>query len=715
MRTLAALALVLALTAPALASPLPGANASLSRIVPEAWETNDFVSLAEWQGYLQAIDAAYPDFVEVVEVGRSFGWPSLTGGHDTFPVYAVEITNEASATPREQKGVLLFQLSIHGNEKGGREGGFRVVEDLAAPLGWGQDARPLLDDLLLVFTFPNPDGWVHEEPQYRHNCPDYFAVGLPTGDCVETQNFVRFNGNGQDMNRDWPTLGWYNTAGGREHAWSEPEMAALGAYVQQFKGRTIAAADIHGMLNPADGGANNPAPVSDPLGLLAPGAGRPERCVPENPGGYECPTTPGHFVLGLMGTARGPAGGHRTVRLNTFIQEEMQAMADARFQAWSNAPNVGFAGGEWYGWGTGWETIGYTDSGSTGRWIPEGLEAPGGSFEMSYNHITFDNHYVPELNAMHVESVRAFVRAFLREAQEPRGVALDWEGTLAWVASGLEVAGTTPPTGAHANSTVEDAHEGPYVARPDAFWEDLAAAGPAGRLVRLTAQDVVQARWQGARAVAVSGPAWAALQGDAAAVQALQAFAAAGGTLFVTDEALQFLEASGLASAGSVEVGEAYLGHSDLDRSHPLAAGAQALAKQTYDGVSLGYRAGTNPVWTVAADAVRGMEVAGTTFGQDRASFGRVPLDQGEVVFLGALLPAPSAEDYVPYRLAGYAVTYHGHHLVQKVLGITLQETTTLPPSGAQGDAPARPAPGAEGALALLGLLGLALVARRKR
>lgn len=706
---------------PSLAEPTPGVSAS-QRIVPEPRETNDYVSYAEWRAMLDTIVQAAPDFVEVFEVGASYGWNNtLTGSHDAWPVLAVEVTNEQSANPRDAKQAVVFQLSIHGNEKGGREGGFRIIEDLAIPLGWAQEYRGLLDEVIVVFTFPNVDGWMHEEPPYRANCAQYFPLELPSGECVETQSYVRFNGRLRDMNRDWPTVGWYATDFGRGHAFSEPEILALERYLLQFRGRTLSAADIHGMLNPADGGfeAARSEQLPGPVGLLGlDGQGAETLCLPQNPLGVECAAREGHFVLGLLEAVQAdPRLSASNVRIAERTKELLSAMAQEKFPYWSSSPNAGYAGGEWMEWGTTWDTIGYTDSGFTGDWFAQALGAAGLDYEMSYNHITFDNHYVPELNAMHVESTRAIVRGFLDEAREQLRPALRVEGTIAWLGDerALEGQGATQE-GPHRDTGADDAYEARYQVSPQRFWEDLARYAPAGSVVQVSAQDVAAGRFHEHATLIIAGDAWDLLRDSPDALRHLRMHLEQGNRLLLTDSALRALEALELAQPGSVEQGEAYLGYVDIVRDHELAGDVRGLARQTYDAIPLGYEPGSAPVWSVERGGLQGADIAGTTGGEDRASFGRIAVGQGEVLLLGALLPTPTQDTYHPYGLASYAVTYTGYQLLYNALGLRVEEHGAEPTEPGTGTpALQRPVPALEPWHAVLAAAMVALAARRRR
>src|SRR5581483_4425370 len=224
MRVLAVglLLLVPLLAAPqATALPTPGVfcdkgETAFHRLFPEPREANDFVSYQEARDCLALLLKDHPDLLKMDVIGKSVGWDALTGGHDKFDVFVVKLSNYKSNYSDAQKTRLVFQLSIHGNEKGGREGGLRVIEDFARGMGLAQEHPELvkmLDWMELLFVFPNPDGWTHEEAPYRADDACYFSTSDLTGlqkcgEGVETQSFVRVNGAGADVNRQFPTVGW---------------------------------------------------------------------------------------------------------------------------------------------------------------------------------------------------------------------------------------------------------------------------------------------------------------------------------------------------------------------------------------------------------------------------------------------------------------------------------------------------------------------------
>ncbi|MGQ0535219.1 MAG: M14 family zinc carboxypeptidase [Methanobacteriota archaeon] len=685
MRLLFALLVMLAASLPVSALPTPGlfcepADSARGRVFPEATETNDFVGYDEAICGLQFLLAENPDRMKIDVVTQSVGWARLTGGHDTFDVFVVRVSDYTSALDEAEKIRLVFQLSIHGNEKGGREGGLRVIEDFARGIGFVEE-HPELQDYLqymeVLFVFPNPDGWTHEEAEYRANDACYFSATCTPGQPgLETQNFVRVNGNGVDVNREWPTVGWVRDF---HTPLSEPEAIGLVDYLRR-ETNVKYASDIHGMLNPADGNAGGCA-----FGVLG---------LPGNPTGFD-PTcmqsavdeARGHYVLTMLPAGRqDPVEMERNTALAEFVKETLNG--DPYFAEWQNLPNSagGAWGGEFNDWGTVWDTIGYTDSGFTSDWyaLDIGLNAAGVDFELSYNHVTFDNYYpgvAQRMNDYHVRIVRDIVWTFMAQAAKDVDATVDTKGTkTAWLSNPLVLTneGDLSVTGWGLENSADDAIDTAhrvYRAAPDDYFLDLERLVGRQALQEITSADLPQLA--GYDNLVVAGSAYRTL--DAAGIAAIKAWVEAGGDLFVTDEALQLLVDLGVASAGSVEMAPQYAGATNfVDREHPLAANIRGLGRMTYEPVPVGYsieNGGISPVWSVAAADFSGdvVGLSGIDQGFDpdpeRVNLGRAALGKGTASFLGALLPDPVNDGSAYYGVDSYSTTYTGNQILRNALG----------------------------------------------
>src|SRR3954466_4640773 len=151
----AALAL-LATAAPAAATPGctdgynggPPAAACGGRIFPEAALTRGYIQynedptgFSEYRDGIAYLAQKYPRWVKVFSLSSKYGKAAVSSGPDKLralaagdtgdgrDIWVVKVTD--SKVPDKGKDTLLFSLSIHGNERGGLEGGVRTAEDLA--------------------------------------------------------------------------------------------------------------------------------------------------------------------------------------------------------------------------------------------------------------------------------------------------------------------------------------------------------------------------------------------------------------------------------------------------------------------------------------------------------------------------------------------------------------------------------------------------------
>jgi hypothetical protein len=190
---------------------------------------------------------------------------------------------------------------------------------------------------------------------------------------------------------------------------------------------------------------------------------------------------------------------------------------------------------------------------------------------------------------------------------------------------------------------------------------------------------------------------------DTAAVKAraLKRFAERGGNLVLTDGALQLLPRLTGIPADAVRMRTAYVGYSDLDRSHPWTKDLYLQARQMFDPVGLGYpllmerdqywpcsttcdESGTEnsaPVWTadraaweksggvtIATADPLGGKAQGEGTNTDRTAIGTLPLGRGRIVVFGALLPQPTESYDHWFGVNAYTVSIPGQQLLLEAL-----------------------------------------------
>ena len=665
---------------------------------PATGYASDFVAYPEFQAGIEYLNEQYPSRMEIHEVAQSYGLATTPGGpRDRFPIYIIEVTNEESLLPKEQKLEILFMVSIHGNEKGGREGGMRAMEDMIAGRGIfnekvqngagmpqplsGPNGEPVeiygdyLDFMRIFFLYPNVDGWMHDELPY------VFSEAALCGTL-----YCRGNGNGTDLNRQMPTIGWQlQNAGSGRIAVNEPE--ARGYLSWLVDGHKWAyAIDIHGQLN-----HENFVPVMMPAGSFSP-----------------------QEML-------------RSTRLAETLKERLNN--DPHFSQWTTicgtgdqqagqtrSPSSMACSGEFADWSTVWDAIGYTDSGFSGDFFAQstGLNAPGYDIEMSYNHITVDSQYEAGalFNDYHVHVVRSVVKSFMDAAALDVQVSYDTGGqkTLyiesAYVATNLDDLSPTP--GGWADNNTADDHwqysaENPIRARPSKYFSDMVPflkdGDKPGVLTPTTAGGLTKELLDQHEVLIIPGSAINQFaQGtpksnevadgtvNEAKVKLVMDWVNAGGNLILTDGGLEFLDYAKITD-NAVGSFLGYAGAINLDRAHELSKDVRGEARQMYEPVPLGFAVGINsPIWAVNASAFQGIggDVAGTGYIGNDVSLGRLTVGSGKIQFIGALLPDPTEEFYHPYGLDDYATTYSGNQILRNMLGWT--QEFAAPPVVISGD-----------------------------
>jgi hypothetical protein len=345
--------------------------------------------------------------VTVDENGRGFV-------RERRPLYMLRITDES--VPNKGKKYFVFPLSIHGIERAGVEGGTRAAEDLAT---WGacetgtapeivdcssddnKAPHPLLEATpnqsitagralrrsVVFFVYSNPDGWLRGD-RFRDRVPN-------------TRFYQRYNGNGVDLNRDWPEQGYTF----RPYTpWSEPETKSFGRVLKAIGPKTddgrpkwTGGIDLHGQLI--------------------------DRA----------------FSFTLLGGSQRSYGENQRI-----LQTVKGAWRDAEKRlAWSPAIKPNDAPEEdprVYGvqWGTIWDTIDYTVTGALGNWIdsPIGLNADGIDNEMSMSHLIncgVGTCYIPDAEQLHVDGNKSLVYSMINYSLKPEGKVFRTEGRVGYL------------------------------------------------------------------------------------------------------------------------------------------------------------------------------------------------------------------------------------------------------------------------------------------
>jgi hypothetical protein len=385
----------------------------------------DFIQFDEMVAGLRFLERLFPGFLDVFRLDERFGDPSYVsaglGLGDPSPLWMVRVTDER--VPDAGKKHYLFPLSIHGIERAGVEGGVRAIEDLVTWAGCERDPnaspacaaeRPLPHPILetspgasitagealrraaIYFMFPNPDGWRR-------------------GDRGSGFFYMRYNGNGVDLNRDWPSLGFvfepYTPL-------SEPESRAFAAVLPRIRPRWDGGIDLHGQLV--------------------------DRA----------------FSFTLLGQGPRDFGANQAT---LDVVEGAWRDAEARL-SWSRLikPNDAPADDpRLYGvqWGTVWDTIGYTTTGALGDWVgsPIGLGAEVAiDNEMSLSHVSncgVGTCFIPEAEQLHVDGNKSLIYSLVNFGLRPEDRTFRVPGRVAYldnpsfVSAGAAAAARLPDLG----------------------------------------------------------------------------------------------------------------------------------------------------------------------------------------------------------------------------------------------------------------------------
>lgn len=613
----------------------------MSRFFCEPMDSTFFIQYEQFEQGLEYLEERYDDYVEVKVVGESL---------EGRPIYFVEVTNEASDVPRDEKLQIGYSASIHANEAAGREGMARMIEDLAAGIGpHGADLQPYLDQVIVNVWFPNPDSWASG---------DYFSASAIAGvhSPADGAGFARANAAGVDLNREFPNPGLIH----KDHTpMSEPESQAVVKELR-FSGNhsnLVAGTDLHGMIN------------SDNMMRMI---------IPNQDYDFR------RMVLSVDQLRTIEEG----VDNDPAFQEWKEAGSLANLlggtlgEDYPSTPTGGAVPSEPLAWGARWDMIGYTDSGFTSDYLmlsprspTGGMGAVGTITEFAYSHLVPDNKYVAKLTDMHVAGVRHIVKAQIEMAGRLDTPVMVGTGPVAYLDDGAYVSSDDDPHAydvGHAfdrddPDTWFDFDQVEYNVTNLRFWRDLD---------RFTEDPVDALDVDGFTAADLAGYDHLVITDhvihalDDAQVEAVESWVQAGGHLFVTDQALQFFEKAGLG--GQARQVDTYLGYSDVqDWDHPLLTDVTWSARVTGEGPAIGMHVGgPYPQW-VLSSTPSGTEVVGTTQGD--ASLGRVAVGEGSIDFLGAALPMPRQahgdnQDH-RYGLADYSVSAFTYWIVMNSLG----------------------------------------------
>ena len=356
---------------------------------------------------------------------KSVGLPTTSQERMKSDLYVLRVTDEN--VPDDQKKKYAMSLSIHGIERAGVEGGTRAAEDLVTAFTTGKADQPIVPDgtlpnppthadvlkkMILYFVYPNPDGWRRGS--------------VSTGGFF----FQRYNGNGVDLNRDWPDVGFtfrpYSTG-------SEPETRAVGQALKEMgqRQRFDGGVDLHGQL------------TADALSYTLIGHGRHD---------WAKDTRIREAARNIHIVSEKALAWSPIIVPNDTPRDQMGCV---------DAAGAATACAQIYGqtWGTVYDTINYTVTGALGDWMdsPVGLNADGIDNEMSFSHLDRNIIFEPQGEQLHVDGNKALIYAQVATMLTPPPQEFDAPGLKGYVGNTRKTRARRQPPGRPPAGTVEQA------------------------------------------------------------------------------------------------------------------------------------------------------------------------------------------------------------------------------------------------------------------
>src|SRR3954468_19272686 len=394
----------------------PPAAACGGRIFPEAALTRGYIQynedpsgFSEYRDGIAYLAQKYPRYVQVFSLASKYGKGAVSAGPDQLralaqgdtgdgrDIWVVKVTD--TKVPDKGKDTLLFSLSIHGNERGGLEGGLRTAEDLAAGASDGTTIADGVDNYTsttgrkAVFHDYKISDLLAKEAVYF---VDFNVDGWAVGDWwakPTTNTYARGNSLGTDLNRQMPTVGSINTS---RNPLQENE--------------TSFGLDL--MKDVADAGKD---------GLMGYGA-----------------DVHGELTSQAYTDIMYPAGQFNSVqhrRLMSIAERTKSVVDKTLFQGIQDQIEEGTGGNDAEGpvangdasiptkpahWATVWDTLGYTDTGFLGDYMATDLGFTGMDYEIFLNHTVPDKVWNVYLQENHINASRAIIKTAMAYVQTER-------------------------------------------------------------------------------------------------------------------------------------------------------------------------------------------------------------------------------------------------------------------------------------------------------
>lgn len=649
------------------------------RIFPEAEIARTYIQLLpdptgfrEYQHGIEYLAKKYPRWISVYTLRKHFGTSkAVSAGEDDtrsyekgdskdgYDIWVIKITDHK--VPDRRKKALFFSLSVHGNERGGLEGGVRTAEDLAMAATDGgtisdgldnyrsttgrkpkfheYEVKDVLKKEVVYLADFNPDGWAVGD--IYHDPPTIYQRG---------------NGMGTDLNRQMPTVGWIDPM---RNPLEETETRYGLKLMRQIarrgpRGLMAHGADLHGELT-----SNAYVDIMYPAGQFDSVEHRRLMAIAERTKSM----IDEHLYEGIINQIEKGSGGNSGDPPSEIPTKPAH-------------------------WATVWDTLGYTDTGFIGDYIATDLAVTGMDYEFFLNHTVPDKAWNVYLQENHITGTRLVIKTamayalFQQKEFNRRNVKIKTKGRPGYVLNPNPVTdrdrngpGVRPGPGQNGVSEngkrVRQRH---YSVSNMKWFKDTRKLMPrpfvpikAGKIARrkralnrfdtLVIADVLVPRTKRGKSVP-----------KRRYFAHIKSWVKRGGNLVLTDRALKGLAKLGLVPKRAVAQIPVYMPYTDITNfDHPMVKRLRPNARQLVETPPLGYCVpGCGRMTIVKQRAFRKAKgrVAGTT-GERQVSVGQLKLGRGLIRIVGGALPMPTEKNDHRYGLRDYAMTYTGLYIME--------------------------------------------------
>lgn len=693
-----------------------------NRIFPEAAVARSYVQYSpdpsgfrEYADGIAFLAKKYPRYVQVFSLDQRYGKNAVTAGPDKKRSYEAGDTGDGRkiwvvrltdlSVPDKGKKKLFFSGAVHGNERGGLEGGLRTIEDLAIAAG-NPDAT--ISDGVAGYTSatgrkPVINTYSVKEVLAKEDVylTDLNIDGWEIGDVykVPTAPYGRSNSVGTDLNRQMPTVGRIDpsrnplTESEARYGWQLfKDLAKAGG------GQMAHAADIHGELT-----SRAYVDIMYPAGQFDSVKHRQMMAIAERTKSVIDAT----LFAGVQNEIENQTGGDQGQGVEDLICDF--GPTGCVQEASNTIPTMPAH------WATVWDTLGYTDTGFIGDYLATDVAVTGLDYEFYLNHTVPDKAWNVYTQENYINGTRAIIKTamayslFQDKEFNDSNVKIETGGQAGYVLDPTPVTNTDAngpgelpgPAGDGIGKDGKPVVQRPYNVTRMKFFKDEARLMPRPFQPVLPADIANNAKALDALDSLVLADVALPKDAKGRAVNAkkyyanIAAWVKRGGNLVLTDKAIHALGDLGILDGDKVKDIKVYQPYSDIsDFKDPLVAGLRSNARQLVEAAILGYGIGgaASPMTAVDPTAFKaaGGKVVGTT--KDLVTLGRITVGKGRVQVVGGALPTPSEDLDHRYGLRDYGLTYSGLYVMENAVRYDAPGLGAAAPTGFTPVRPGTPA-----------------------